>query len=80
MHGVALHKAVTFIHSRARISLPSTLGREILQYTRQGHEIFYVRFEFLSLMTSWEYGIVGCDAVQSGNIVSDAHAACIIEA
>ena len=80
MHGVNLHKAVTFIHSSARISLPLTLGREVLQYTRQAHEIFYVRFEFLSLMTSWQYGIVGCDAVQSGSIVSDGPAAYIIEA
>jgi len=31
-------------------------------------------------MTSWEYGIVGCDAVQSGSIVSDGPATYIIEA
>jgi hypothetical protein len=80
MHGVVLHKAVTSIQRSVRIALPSTLRREILQYTRQEHEIFYVRFEFLSPMTSWEYEIFGCDAVQSGSIVSDGPAAYIIEA
>jgi hypothetical protein len=45
-----------------------------------GNIKFYIRFEFLSLMASWEDGIVGCDAVQSGSIVSDGPTAYIIEA